>query len=175
MPMAVLRNSLASISAQIEPRFRFRTMNIIASKNRNPNQNIQQKLIPHCQVIPGADSREINHVVEETFGRYTSKALKRNGKGVAIVWFRNDLRVLDNEALLKAWDSSEMVLPVYCVDPRHFQTTYHFGFPKTGGITLLIISFDIIELYIDFINHYAFVMVFIQIYFFLIIIAKRFP
>lgn len=134
MPMAVLRNSLASISAQIEPRFRFRTMNIIASKNRNPNQNIQQKVIPHCQVIPGADSREINHVVEETFGRYTSKALKRNGKGVAIVWFRNDLRVLDNEALLKAWDSSEMVLPVYCVDPRHFQTTYHFGFPKTGAL-----------------------------------------
>ncbi|KAK9207716.1 hypothetical protein WN944_000062 [Citrus x changshan-huyou] len=85
-------------------------------------------------VIPGADSREINHVVEETFGRYTSKALKRNGKGVAIVWFRNDLRVLDNEALLKAWDSSEMVLPVYCVDPRHFQTTYHFGFPKTGAL-----------------------------------------
>ncbi|KAH9760048.1 cryptochrome DASH [Citrus sinensis] len=134
MPMAVLRNSLASISAQIEPRFRFRTMNIIASKNRNPNQNIQQKVIPHCQVIPGADSREINHIVEETFGRYTSKALKRNGKGVAIVWFRNDLRVLDNEALLKAWDSSEMVLPVYCVDPRHSQTTYHFGFPKTGAL-----------------------------------------
>ncbi|KAL9442746.1 hypothetical protein AB3S75_016172 [Citrus x aurantiifolia] len=134
MPMAVLRNSLASISAQIEPRFRFRTMNIIASKNRNPNQNIQQKVIPHCQVLPGADSREINHIVEETFGRYTSKALKRNGKGVAIVWFRNDLRVLDNEALLKAWDSSEMVLPVYCVDPRHFQTTYHFGFPKTGAL-----------------------------------------
>ncbi|KAH9760049.1 cryptochrome DASH [Citrus sinensis] len=109
-------------------------MNIIASKNRNPNQNIQQKVIPHCQVIPGADSREINHIVEETFGRYTSKALKRNGKGVAIVWFRNDLRVLDNEALLKAWDSSEMVLPVYCVDPRHSQTTYHFGFPKTGAL-----------------------------------------
>lgn len=175
MPMAVLRNSLASISAQIEPRFPFRTMNIIASKNRNPNQNIQQKVIPHCQVLPGADSREINHIVEETFGRYTSKALKRNGKGVAIVWFRNDLRVLDNEALLKAWDSSEMVLPVYCVDPRHFQTTYHFGFPKTGGITLLITCFDIMELYIDFINHYAFVMVFIKIHFFLIIIAKRFP
>lgn len=132
--MAVLRNSLASISAQIEPRFPFRTMNIIASKNRNPNQNIQQKVIPHCQVLPGADSREINRIVEETFGRYTSKALKRNGKGVAIVWFRNDLRVLDNEALLKAWDSSEMVLPVYCVDPRHFQTTYHFGFPKTGAL-----------------------------------------
>ncbi|KAL9439789.1 hypothetical protein AB3S75_018628 [Citrus x aurantiifolia] len=109
-------------------------MNIIASKNRNPNQNIQQKVIPHCQVLPGADSREINRIVEETFGRYTSKALKRNGKGVAIVWFRNDLRVLDNEALLKAWDSSEMVLPVYCVDPRHFQTTYHFGFPKTGAL-----------------------------------------
>lgn len=50
------------------------------------------------------------------------------------MWFRNDLRVLDNEALFKAWVSSETVLPVYCVDPRLFATTYHFGFPKTGAL-----------------------------------------
>ncbi|KAK2640236.1 hypothetical protein Ddye_028031 [Dipteronia dyeriana] len=48
----------------------------------------------------------------------------------AIVWFRNDLRILDSEALFKARFSSNMVLPVYCVDPRLFQSTYHFGFPK---------------------------------------------
>lgn len=52
------------------------------------------------------------------------------------MWFRNDLRVLDNEALYKAWLSSETVLPVYCVDPRLFTTTYYFGFPKTGGIVI---------------------------------------
>ncbi|CAH9101640.1 unnamed protein product [Cuscuta epithymum] len=57
----------------------------------------------------------------------------RRGRGVAIVWFRNDLRVLDNEALYAAWVSSEAVLPVYCVDPTLFSsTTHYFGFPKTG-------------------------------------------
>ncbi|KAJ8763818.1 hypothetical protein K2173_003600 [Erythroxylum novogranatense] len=84
--------------------------------------------------VPGVDVEQIDHVVEQTFERYTSKTMKRNGVGTAIVWFRNDLRVLDNEALYKAWVSSEMVLPVYCVDPRLFQTTYHFGFPKTGAL-----------------------------------------
>lgn len=50
------------------------------------------------------------------------------------MWFRNDLRVLDNEALLRAWAASAAVLPVYCVDPRNFGATYHFGFPKTGAL-----------------------------------------
>lgn len=39
---------------------------------------------------------------------------------VAIVWFRNDLRIHDNEALLTANRESLAVLPVYCFDPRHF-------------------------------------------------------
>lgn len=83
--------------------------------------------------VPGLDSHEIDSIAEKTFERYSVKTVNRNGKGIAIVWFRNDLRVLDNEALFKAWVSSETVLPVYCVDPRLFGTTYYFGFPKTGG------------------------------------------
>lgn len=52
---------------------------------------------------------------------------------MAIVWFRSDLRILDNEALIKAWLSSQALLPVYCVDPRLFtSSTHYFGFPKTG-------------------------------------------
>ena len=77
-------------------------------------------------------------IVEQTFQRYSSSdEAKRNGSGVAIVWFRNDLRVLDNEALVKAWASSQAVLPVYCVDPRLFGTTHYFGFPKTGGTHII--------------------------------------
>lgn len=71
---------------------------------------------------------------EEAFKRYTSSKLVRKGKGVAIVWFRNDLRLLDNEALCKAWISSEALLPVFCFDPRQFGTTQYFGFPKTGEL-----------------------------------------
>ena len=29
-------------------------------------------------------------------------------------------------------NSADFVLPVYCFDPRHFQSTYHFKLPKTG-------------------------------------------
>lgn len=48
----------------------------------------------------------------------------------SLIWFRNDLRIHDNEALLKASHADE-ILPVYIFDPRHFQLT-SFGFPKTG-------------------------------------------
>ena len=57
----------------------------------------------------------------------------RKGTGTAVVWFRNDLRISDNEALLKAWQSSQALVPLYVVDPRLYGTTYTFGFPKTGG------------------------------------------
>ena len=83
--------------------------------------------------VPALDPVEMDNVLNQTFQRYTSSSIKRTGNGVAIVWFRNDLRVLDNEALYKAWLSSQQVLPVYCVDPRLFGSTYYFGFPKTGG------------------------------------------
>lgn len=76
-------------------------------------------------------------VAEQTFRWYTSSDIKRKGRGIAVVWFRNDLRVLDNEALIRAWDQSGEVLPVYCVDPRLFGVTHCFGFPKTGGINSL--------------------------------------
>ncbi|KAK9097518.1 hypothetical protein Sjap_023015 [Stephania japonica] len=82
--------------------------------------------------IPSSDSNEIDRIVEETFSGYSDLRMQRRGVGVAIVWFRNDLRVLDNEALYRAWVSSKMVLPVYCVDPRLFGGTHYFGFPKTG-------------------------------------------
>ncbi|MFY7999406.1 MAG: DASH family cryptochrome [Candidatus Kapaibacteriota bacterium] len=49
-----------------------------------------------------------------------------------LVWLRNDLRLHDNEALARAARDAQVVVPVYCLDPRHFATT-SFGFPKTGA------------------------------------------
>jgi deoxyribodipyrimidine photo-lyase len=49
----------------------------------------------------------------------------------AIVWFTTDLRLHDNETLFKAIKENDEVLPVYCIDPRHFETTT-YGTKKTG-------------------------------------------
>ena len=50
----------------------------------------------------------------------------------AIVWFRNDLRLLDNVALQEAIQKSTHVYPVYCFDPRQFTET-EIGECKTGA------------------------------------------
>ncbi|CAI9094855.1 OLC1v1030661C1 [Oldenlandia corymbosa var. corymbosa] len=99
------------------------------------------------QLVPGLTAEEMGTVVERTFERYTSSSMPtRKGKGVAIVWFRNDLRILDNEALFQAWISSEAVLPVYCVDPRLFGSTHNFGFPKTGVLRTRFLMESLVDL-----------------------------
>jgi deoxyribodipyrimidine photo-lyase len=50
----------------------------------------------------------------------------------ALVWFKTDLRIEDNETLLKAIAQSENIIPVYCFDESHFETT-SYGFKKTGS------------------------------------------
>ncbi len=49
-----------------------------------------------------------------------------------LVWFRNDLRIHDNEILLEAVRKADKVLPVYCFDPYYFQQTAS-GATKTGS------------------------------------------
>ncbi|KAH0738758.1 hypothetical protein KY290_037463 [Solanum tuberosum] len=49
----------------------------------------------------------------------------------SIVWFRNDLRVHDNECLNAAHNESMSVLAVYCFDPRDYGKSSS-GFDKTG-------------------------------------------
>ncbi|KAL3517433.1 hypothetical protein ACH5RR_020022 [Cinchona calisaya] len=51
-------------------------------------------------------------------------------RSASIVWFRNDLRVHDNECLNSANNESISVLPVYCFDPRDLGKSS--GFDKTG-------------------------------------------
>ena len=50
----------------------------------------------------------------------------------AIVWFKTDLRIEDNETLVKAIAISENIIPVYCFEESHFETT-SYGFKKTGS------------------------------------------
>jgi deoxyribodipyrimidine photo-lyase len=54
--------------------------------------------------------------------------MQKKQKG--LVWFRNDLRVHDNESLTNAIQENEGVIAVYFFDPRHFDNT-NFGFKKT--------------------------------------------
>jgi deoxyribodipyrimidine photo-lyase len=49
-----------------------------------------------------------------------------------LVWFRNDLRIHDNEILLEAVRKADKVLPVYCFDPYYFQRSAS-GSSKTGS------------------------------------------
>ncbi len=49
-----------------------------------------------------------------------------------IVWFREDLRLHDNEALCDALRISEEVIPVFVFDERVFKGKTKFGLPKTG-------------------------------------------
>jgi deoxyribodipyrimidine photo-lyase len=50
----------------------------------------------------------------------------------AIVWFRKELRIHDNEALVKALQHHDKVIPFYCFEETEFGTT-SFGFEKTGA------------------------------------------
>ncbi len=51
----------------------------------------------------------------------------------SILWFRNDLRLHDNEALLDALKHNEEIIPVYVFDDRFFKSKTKFGFEKTGA------------------------------------------
>jgi len=50
-----------------------------------------------------------------------------------LVWFRNDLRIHDNEILFEAARKADKILPVYCFDPFYFQKNAS-GNPKTGEL-----------------------------------------
>jgi deoxyribodipyrimidine photo-lyase len=50
----------------------------------------------------------------------------------SIVWFKTDLRLHDNETLIKAIEQSDEIIPVFCFDENHFKIT-EYGFQKTGN------------------------------------------
>ncbi len=54
-------------------------------------------------------------------------------KKIAVIWFRQDLRLHDNEALCAALKEADEVYPVFVFDERTYKgTTRWFDFPKTG-------------------------------------------
>ncbi|MVN21707.1 DASH family cryptochrome [Mucilaginibacter sp. HMF7410] len=61
-----------------------------------------------------------------------------SGKTI-LVWFRNDLRINDNEVLTEAVNKADTVLPVYCYDPFYYRTT-SFGTQKTGNFRARFIN-----------------------------------
>ena len=55
----------------------------------------------------------------------------QNGKRNALIWLRNDLRLLDHYAFHHAAKKCEGVVAYYALDPNHFTET-PWGFKKTG-------------------------------------------
>ena len=53
-------------------------------------------------------------------------------KDIAIVWFRADLRLHDNEAIWEACHAADRVIPVFVFDERVFGAKTKHGFEKTG-------------------------------------------
>jgi deoxyribodipyrimidine photo-lyase len=63
----------------------------------------------------------------------------------SIVWFKTDLRLHDNETLIKAISQSDEIIPVYCFDDSQFETT-EFGFKKTGNFRAQFLFESLIDL-----------------------------
>ena len=61
-------------------------------------------------------------------GRPMGGALRR----AAVVWFRSDLRIHDNEALASAFREASSAVPVYCFNPREYGNNSK-GFQRTGA------------------------------------------
>ena len=61
-----------------------------------------------------------------------------SGKTI-LVWFRNDLRINDNEVLTEAVNKADVIVPVYCFDPFYYRTT-SFGTLKTGSFRARFIN-----------------------------------
>jgi deoxyribodipyrimidine photo-lyase len=50
----------------------------------------------------------------------------------SLIWFKTDLRLHDNETLVKAIEKSDVVIPIYCIDEALLEKT-EFGFGKMGS------------------------------------------
>lgn len=55
---------------------------------------------------------------------------EKQNKNIALVWFRNDLRVQDNVVLNQAISEKKNIIACYCFDPRHYENSI-FEIKKT--------------------------------------------
>lgn len=126
------------------------------AKRRTPGcaTNLQQRVLPRiCTGVPFSSSVRKNLIgaaklrrpsIADNFSRTLIYFLNQSRlfrfkvskvidmKRRAIVWFRQDLRLHDNEALTIAMRMAEEVIPVYIFDERVFKGQTRFGFKKTG-------------------------------------------
>jgi len=56
--------------------------------------------------------------------------MQKKQNNIALVWFRNDLRIKDNAVLHHAITNHNHVIATYCFDTRHFESD-RYGFKKT--------------------------------------------
>ncbi|MGC1471294.1 MAG: DASH family cryptochrome [Psychroserpens sp.] len=56
--------------------------------------------------------------------------MQKKQDNIGLVWFRNDLRVQDNQVLHEAVMAHDSIIACYCFDPRHYDLTA-YGFKKT--------------------------------------------
>ena len=63
----------------------------------------------------------------------------------SLVWFRNDLRILDHNGLAKASKNSKRLFGIYCFDPKLFINN-NLGFPKMNAFRASFILESIKEL-----------------------------
>ena len=64
----------------------------------------------------------------------------------SILWFRQDLRLHDNEALLEAIRNSDDILPVYIFDKRQFRPLTRYGIPKTSTLRTQFLIESVLDL-----------------------------
>ncbi|MBK8512398.1 MAG: deoxyribodipyrimidine photo-lyase [Saprospiraceae bacterium] len=72
--------------------------------------------------------------------------INRGYENKSILWFRQDLRIHDNEALYEAIKWNSEVIPVYVFDPRVFQSISRFGHRRMSGIRAWFIIESVHEL-----------------------------
>ena len=64
----------------------------------------------------------------------------------SIIWFRHDLRLHDNEALVEAIRSSDDLIPVFIFDVRQFRKKTRYGTSKTGAARTRFLIESVIDL-----------------------------
>lgn len=63
----------------------------------------------------------------------------------SIVWFKTDLRLTDNETLIRAIENSDEIIPVFCLDAR-LLSSVQFGFKRIGSHRLKFLLESVADL-----------------------------
>jgi len=86
--------------------------------------------------------------------------MQKEQKHTNLVWFRNDLRTVDNTVLTEACKNGNRIIGIYCFDPKYFVVNKH-GFKITDKYrakflieTVIDLKQQLAKLNIDLLVHY---------------------